>query len=229
MLHLIQNDPEVPPGTIADTLNELGIFHLVHHPYLGAPLPEQRDVSAMIVLGGSMCANDDHGHPFLNDLKTAIRSCVSAGAPYLGICLGGQLLASALGAPVTANRWEECGTMPVALTDQGRSDPLFRNIADRFLTFQWHHDSFDLPHGAVLLASSPACPHQAFRFSRTAWGIQFHPEVTEQIIRDWCAWDPVTTGQTDTLTAEFLAHETFYRQTSRLMIENFVRSAGLLV
>lgn len=227
MLHIIQNDPEVPPGNITEGLDALGLLYVIHHPYDADPLPELRDVSALIVLGGAMCANDVAGHPFLYGLKLFIRQAVTAGVPYLGICLGGQLLAAALGAQVASNRWEELGSLPVALTAEGLRDPLFSGLPAEFDTFQWHHDSFDIPGGAVLLASSPVCPHQAFRIGPSAWGTQFHPEVTEDIIRAWCAWDPATSGRVDLLLADFRAIETSYTATAQGLLTNFLRIAGM--
>lgn len=228
MLHIIQNDPQVPPGNIAENFAAAGVLYVVHHPYTGDPLPELCDVSALIVMGGAMGANDDARHPFLYDLKIFIKTVVLAGIPYLGICLGGQLLAAALGAQVVSSRWEELGSLPVSLTAEGRRDALFAGLSDEFDTFQWHHDSFDIPAGGVLLASSPACRHQAFRIGSAAWGTQFHPEVTEEIIRDWCAWDPETSSRVDGLVADFHAMEPSYRSTARKILLNFLGTSGLV-
>src|SRR6185369_8330445 len=145
MLHIIQNDPEVPPGNITNNLDNLGRSYCLHHPYLGDSLPELRDISALIVMGGAMGANNDARHPFLTEMKRFIRKVVEQGSPYLGICLGGQLLAAALGARVASHRWEELGTLGVELTEEGRSDRLFSGMGATFTTFQWHHDSFDIP------------------------------------------------------------------------------------
>jgi len=227
MLLIIQNDPEVPPGTIAENLEAIGIVYAVHHPYNGDPLPDPRDMSALIVLGGAMGANDDARHPFLCELKGFIRKVVAAGIPYFGICLGGQLLAAALGARVASNRWEELGSLPVELVPTGQGDFLFEGIPRKFITFQWHHDSFDIPDGGVLLASSPLCGHQAFRYGTTAWGVQFHPEVTEQIIRDWCAWDRSTAGRTEELIIAYHVMENEYKAVSRQLLVNFLTCAGL--
>ncbi len=227
MLHIIQNDPDVPPGNIAEHLDEQGIFYVIHHPYRGDPLPELRDVTALIVLGGAMGANDDSRHPFLFDLKIFIGQIVSAEIPYLGICLGGQLLAAALGAQVISNRWEELGSLTVVLTAEGSRDSLFADMPAEFETFQWHHDSFNLPDGSVLLASSTACGHQAFRVGRVAWGTQFHPEVTEAIIRDWCVWDRATSARVDELLSAFRAIEVRYRSTARRILANFLAMTGL--
>jgi GMP synthase-like glutamine amidotransferase len=220
MLHIIQNDPEVPPGNICDGLT---IPYLVHHPYRDGYLPELEQISVLVVLGGAMGANDDARHPFLTDLKNLIRSSVAIQIPYLGICLGGQLLAAALGAKVVSNRWEELGTLKVVLTDDGKSDRLFCGITEEFSTFQWHHDSFDIPEGGILLASSAACPHQAFRAGDSAWGLQFHPEVTEPIIRNWCAWDSSTAAKTDELLSQFTSASERYCITSQLLMNNFLK------
>lgn len=226
-LHIIQNDPDVPPGNIIDNLDNLAIPYIIHHPYRDAVLPVPEQISALIVLGGAMGANDDSRYPFLGDLKNLIRTVVAARIPYLGICLGGQLLAASLGAAVISGRWEELGTLNVALTDVGRSDRLFRGIPEAFSTFQWHHDSFDLPAGGVLLAASTACPHQAFRMGDAAWGLQFHPEVTEAIIRDWCAWDGSPSSKTEELIADFSCEADSYGATARRLLHNFLQIAGL--
>lgn len=226
MIHFFQNDPEVPPGNLSEYLDERGVIHVTHHLYLGEPFPELRDITAAIVLGGSMGANDDVQHPFLKQLKECIRLLVREGIPYLGICLGGQLLAAATGGAVVSHRWEELGTLPVALTEAGNNDPLLTGVNEQFTTFQWHHDSFDPPPGASVLASSPACPHQLFRVGTVAWGTQFHPEVTEQIIRDWCAWDPVTAVQADAMVTHWRAVEAEYLRISRQMMDNFLKLSG---
>ena len=227
MLHIIQNDPEVPPGNIAEILGDAGVLYVVHHPYSGDPLPCLQDISALIVLGGSMGAHDDVRHPFLYDLKLFVRQVVTAGIPYLGICLGGQLLAAALGAQVVSNRWEELGNLPVELNAAGHADLLFSGLPAQFETFQWHHDSFDIPAGGVVLASSATCPHQAFRVGTCAWGTQFHPEVTEGIIRAWCAWDPDTAAQADHLVKGFVSQQQEYRSFSHQMLNNFLAAPGI--
>jgi GMP synthase-like glutamine amidotransferase len=219
ILHIIQNDPEVPPGNLLDHLT---IPFIVHHPYRGDRLPEIGDISALIVMGGAMGANDHGRYPFLIDLKNLIRAVVAARIPFLGVCLGGQLLAAAVGAEVVSHRWEESGALTVSLTEAGKIDPLFKGITEEFATFQWHHDSFDLPDGAVLLAISVACPHQAFRVGESAWGLQFHPEVTEKIIRDWCAWDSSSGEKTEMMVAAFVRNELPYTAVVMKLVHNFL-------
>jgi GMP synthase-like glutamine amidotransferase len=220
MLHIIQNDPEVPPGNI---LASLKIPYVVKHPYRGERLPDVNDISSLIVLGGAMGANDDARHPFLSELKNLIREAVSSNIPYLGVCLGGQLLAAALGAKVVPNRWEELGTQNVSLTKEGGNDRLFAGISDTFSTFQWHHDSFDIPDAGVLLAASAICPHQAFRVGKSAWGLQFHPEVTESILRNWSDWNRETAVRTEELVTEFSDQQQIYSAISQILVNNFLK------
>jgi len=219
LLHIIQNDPEVPPGNIIECLVAP---YVVHYPYRDGLLPKPEEISALIVLGGAMGANDDHRHPFLSDLKILIRNVVDAQIPYLGVCLGGQMLAAALGTKVVSNRWEELGTLDVSLTGKGKIDPIFRGIPEVFSTFQWHHDSFDIPEGGILLASSTACIHQAFRVGESAWGLQFHPEVTEEIISRWCALDNATAARREELLASFETGKESYRRTAQQFLDNFL-------
>jgi len=218
MLYIIQNDPEVPPGNIAKNLT---VPHTLLHPYNGEQLPPVDEISALIVLGGAMSANDDLIHRYLADVKLLIRRVVAMNIPFLGICLGGQLLAAALGANVVSGRWEELGTLTVELTAEGKADLLFRGVGEQFTTLQWHHDSFDIPAGGVLLASSADCPHQAFRVGENAWGLQFHPEVNEKIVREWSASDNSCAGRTDECLTAFRAESESYDATARQLLYNF--------
>ncbi len=227
MLYIIQNDPEVPPGLVATELDRRGVPWSLVRPDLGEPFPGIAAIEAVICLGGAMGANDDQKHPFLTGLKSFIRELVAHEIPYLGICLGGQLLAAALGAAVASNAHGEKGMHAVMLTGTGGDDSLFRGVAPEFVSFQWHNDSFAIPEGAVRLAFSGACPNQAFRMGPCAWGTQFHPEVDERIIREWSSWTKETSARTEEFVADYRRRETTYLGVCRHMVQNFLEAAGI--
>jgi GMP synthase-like glutamine amidotransferase len=225
MVTIIQSDPDVPAGGYGTYLTDHGEPTRTLALFSGAPLPEPADTAAVIVLGGAMGVHDDARHPFLPPLKRFIRGCVDHEVPLLGICLGGQLLADVTAGTVTSNTCGEKGSLPVHLTEAGKTDPLFEGVDSSFVTFQWHNDSFAIPAGAVHLAASSACPGQAFRYGTRAWGLQFHPEVTEEIVRDWSLWTPETAGQSEQFLAEFARSKEAYRTAALRMLANFLRIA----
>lgn len=174
-----------PPGVYEDVLLERrAVIHRVELDE-GEPLPAWREFDAIVAMGGPMSVNDDAELPWLTREKEAIGEAVRAGKPFWGACLGVQLLAASLGARVYAGPRPEVGLMPVALTDEALSDPVFAGLPRELLTLQWHGDTFDLPDGAVLLAGSPAYPNQAFRWGSHAYGVQFHLEVSVEMAREW--------------------------------------------
>ena len=173
-----------PPGVFEDVLRERDVeLHRVELDE-GEALPDWRGFDAIVAMGGPMSAMDDAELPWLTDEKRLIGEAVHAGGPFWGVCLGVQLLAASLGARVYAGPEPEVGLLPVGLTDEGRNDPVFGDLDSDLVTLQWHGDTFDLPEGAVRLASSPAYTNQAFRFER-AYGVQFHLEVSAEMAREW--------------------------------------------
>jgi GMP synthase-like glutamine amidotransferase len=173
-----------PPAEYEDVLIERGIS--VERVLLadGGELPGWRDFAGIIVMGGPMGAYDTAEFGWLEPELVLIREAVTAGCPLWGVCLGAQLLAAALGAPVWAGPRPEVGVCQVDLTAAARDDPVFRGVTGPFPALQWHADTFGLPAGAVLLASSAEYPHQAFRVSR-AYGVQFHVEVGADLAAQW--------------------------------------------
>jgi GMP synthase (glutamine-hydrolysing) len=160
------------------------------------PVVEQRgfapsQFSGLVVMGGPMNVDETEKHPFLATELAWLRLAVAASLPTLGICLGGQLLARALGARVVRNPVKEIGWHQIDLLDAARDDPLLQHAGPRQTVFQWHGDTFELPGGAVHLARSAACPQQAFRYGVAAWGLQFHPEMTAQMVVDWLTEPPL--------------------------------------
>jgi GMP synthase (glutamine-hydrolysing) len=134
-----------------------------------------------------MSATDDEELPWLSEEKALIADAVSEGVPFWGVCLGVQLLAASLGARVYPGPAPEVGVLPVELTEEGLADPVFSGLPPALPTLQWHGDTFDLPDGAVRLAGSPAYPNQAFRVGDSAYGVQFHIEVSSELAREWAA------------------------------------------
>jgi len=175
-----------PPGVFEDVLRERGVELQRVELDEGEVLPDWRGFDAIVAMGGPMSANDDAALPWLTEEKRAIGEAVRAGMPYWGVCLGVQLLAAALGARVFPGPEPEVGLLPVEVTDEGRRDPVFGELDGSLVTLQWHGDTFDLPEGAVHLASSPAYRNQAFRFER-AYGVQFHLEVSAAMAQEWAA------------------------------------------
>ena len=184
-----------------DVLHERGA--VIHRAELdeGEPLPDWREFDAIIAMGGPMSVNDEAELPWLTEEKQAIGDAVRGGMPFWGVCLGVQLLASSLGARVYPGPEPEVGLLPVELTDDGRADPVFGGLDSSLATLQWHGDTFDLPDGAVRLASSPAYANQAFRFQR-AYGVQFHLEVSAEMAREWAQVPEYVASLERTLGAE---------------------------
>ena len=174
---VIQHEPGEGPGTLAPLLGEATVVRT----YAGEAVPE--DAEALVVLGGGMAAYEQERLLHLRDELRLLRRCVERGAPVLGICLGSQLLATALGGSVKRAPAKELGFYRVRLTEAARDDALFTGAPPDFVAFHWHGDAFTLPPGAVALAGSTMTPLQAFRFGARAWGVQFHLETDPDILR----------------------------------------------
>ena len=173
------------PGVFSEVMRERGAEPVAVEVDEGEPLPDWRRFDAVLAMGGPMGAGDDADHPWLAPERELVRAAVEAGRPFLGVCLGVQLLAAALGARVYAAERPEVGMLEVELTAEGRDDPLFAGLDDRFVSLQWHGDTFDLPAGATRLATSPLIANQAFRAGECAYGVQFHLEVTGEMAVEW--------------------------------------------
>jgi GMP synthase-like glutamine amidotransferase len=148
----------------------------------------------LIVMGGPQSAND----PAMSAELHFVQQAIDAKTPVLGICLGAQLIAKALGAHVYRNREKEIGWAPVHLHAAAEEDPVFGGLPSPATFFHWHNETFTLPPGADSLAYSDKCLQQAFRYREAVYGIQFHPEITAEMIVDWCD-QPVNRGDADTL------------------------------
>jgi GMP synthase-like glutamine amidotransferase len=152
-----------------------------------SPTSDPAACCACIFMGGPMSVNDPL--PWLRREEQYIRDAIGRGIPVLGVCLGAQLIARALGAAVHRNPVKEIGWLDIELAEAAREDTLFAGIPARETVFHWHGETFDLPPGAELLASSDRCRNQAFRIGTGVYGMQFHLEVTPEMIADWCRQD----------------------------------------
>ncbi len=175
------------PGAFTDVLREREVELVTVELDEGARPPDWRAFDAVLAMGGPMSVNDEAEHPWLVEEKALVRDAVAAGRGFLGVCLGSQLLASALGARVYPAPAPEVGLLAVTRTAEGSSDTVLGALEEPLVTLQWHGDTFELPDGAELLASSPAVANQAFRWGRAAYGVQFHLEVTGEMAREWGA------------------------------------------
>ena len=174
-----------PPGIFSDMLTTHGIAIETIELDEGGELPDWREVDLVLAMGGPMGAHDEAEHPWLAVEKRWIAAAVRAGVPYFGVCLGAQLLAASLGAPVHAGETPEVGVLPIGVTAAAANDPVLGVLGDQFPALQWHGDTFGIPAGAVHLARSEAYSSQAFRFGTAAYAVQFHVEVTGRMLAEW--------------------------------------------
>ncbi|WP_040951860.1 type 1 glutamine amidotransferase [Gorillibacterium massiliense] len=191
-LHYVQHIQMEDPGSILIWAKEKD------HPvtrtlqFENDPLPALEAFDMLVIMGGPMNIYEEEHFPYLAAEKAFIRESVKAGKIVLGICLGSQLIADAIGGKVTTNPQPEIGWLPIAWTDEALADPLFSFFPQDPVVFQWHYDTFsELPEDAKVLASSVACRHQAFVYKEKVFGFQFHLEMTH--------------GLVDVLTKEFAA------------------------
>ncbi len=211
-------------GLIGPSLENRGIAWRYADLFAGGAVPpDWPSAAGLIFMGGPMSANDNQ--PFIHQELRLIEQAVAAGKPVLGVCLGAQLIAKALGAKVYRNHTKEIGWAPVCWRPEARQDPLFCGFDRPEVLFHWHGETFDLPSGAVWLASSEACAHQAFR-AGPAHGLQFHLEVTPEMIASWCA-EEANAGDVRELAAPIDPYANSHRLTE-LAGMVFGRWAGML-
>lgn len=191
---LVRNDPYESFGVAAPSLAKAGVDLVTANLPAGTELPPLDRVSAVVVFGGTVNVDQTDDHPYLASVRRYTREAIDRGVPYLGICLGSQILARALDVPVTRGLLREVGFEDVRATDEAKEDPLLSFLGDHEMVLHWHEDTHELPTGATLLATNDRVPVQAYRIDERAWGVQFHLEVDATEL-DW--WLDVADAEVD--------------------------------
>lgn len=217
-------------GYLGQILREQKIeYDIVDVP--AAPIPNITKYDALIALGGPQQAYADEKYPYFVQEKAVLRSAVEQDIPFLGICLGAQLLASALGAPVMRNSFTKVGFFQVQITDEGKADPLFERMSDKQQVFHWHEDVFAIPEGGSRLATACATPNQAFRIGQRAYGLQYHIELTSTMLDTWFHHPDfrkkivkiVGEDGLERIAQQQSLCYTLYQQQARTLFENFLK------
>jgi GMP synthase-like glutamine amidotransferase len=193
---VIQHEPDDGPGMLGEELIDAGCTFRLVRTDQGDSLPPVDGMGGLVVMGGEMGVHDGDAHPWLALERQLLADAVGLGLPVLGICLGAQQLAAALGAEVTTGAEPEIGVRSVTLTAEGRRDPVlgpeYGGLSEPALpVVEWHGDTFSLPEGAVHLAATRVYPNQAFRVGERVYGFQFHAEVDRQMAE---VWEPMVPG-----------------------------------
>jgi len=182
------------PGTIGVFLKEKGVPYTVVELSEGEEIPATEGFYTLVMLGGPMSVNESNIFPYINREEVLVREFASKGKNILGVCLGAQVMAKALGAKVYKGDAKEIGWYDIELSEDGITDPLMLKLATHpqsgdlsksFRVFHWHGETFDIPKGAVRLAGSRLFRNQAFRYGNRAYAFQFHIEVEKEMVYDW--------------------------------------------
>jgi GMP synthase (glutamine-hydrolysing) len=232
---VLQHFQENPPGRVGDLLQEHQIAYDVLQ--VGTDhLPNPMLYQALIVLGGTQHLYDKQKYPYTTHEEIYLHQAIRQGIPYLGMCLGGQLLANAFHATIRKLPKEHIGFLQIHFSDEGKRDPLYHGLPGYEQAFQWHEDCFALPAGAIALTHHTDGSNQAFRYGQHAYGIQYHVELTNAMLDTWL--------HDLTLKDEFIdayGNEVYkkvesdvtqlfptYAQHSRTLIENFLHISQLI-
>jgi GMP synthase (glutamine-hydrolysing) len=188
---VIEHEDKCPPALVGQWLAEAGCALEVCRPYAGDAVPALDAYDALLILGGPMGAHDDEQHPWLRTVKQRVREAAAAHLPTLGICLGHQLIAVALGGTVEKNRHgQQLGLLGVGWTEAAGTDELMGPLTTPRRGVQWNDDIVTaLPDGATLLAATGRDEIQAVRYAPTVWGVQLHPEVDVPVLLPWAESD----------------------------------------
>lgn len=223
MILIIKHIEIEGPGTLGEFFNnqtswKIKIVELEN----GEILPSLGECEAVISLGGLMNVYETNKYPFLEIEEDFLREALDKEIPVLGICLGAQLLAKVAGAEIKKAEQEEIGWYKVNLTEEGIRDTLFYNLGKSLEVFQWHENTFEIPQGGILLATSDTCRNQAVRIGRCAWALQFHLEMTPEMLETWLNYYPVDLDKYKLLVECFKKREIYQRQAN-LIYFNFAQ------
>jgi len=222
---IIKNIQSEGPGLLEDYLKEAKIDYQIVELWQGQECPPLERFTAVVILGGPMGVYEEEKYPHLVVEDKIIKEIVAKKISYLGICLGAQLLAKAVGGKVTKNPAKEIGHYQIKLTEAGKKDKLFQGFEEVIPVFQWHEDTFSIPDGAIKLAQSDLCANQAFRFGENAYALQFHLETTREMVEDWIkgSYQELASENInpENLIDEFESKADKYRELAYLMFSNF--------
>ncbi len=186
MIYALYHSKTETMGLLGDLLKEKKLPYRETHLFTGDGLPrDTHHLQGLIVMGGPMNVDEIDKYPFLFEEVRLIEKMISESKPVLGICLGAQLIAKALGSNVYPNKHKEVGWHSIEFTENAAADPVFSSSPRSLKVLHWHGDTFDLPQGAVHLARSSRCENQAYRWGATTYGLQFHLEVTTSMVTSW--------------------------------------------
>lgn len=215
------------PGTLGSFLIGKGFQLKTIDLGQGELLPEDtKDFQAVVCLGGPMNVYEEEKYPFLKEENIFIKKVLAEDIPFLGICLGAQLLAKASGAKVVKSPVKEIGFFNVELTKDGQRDILFKGIERKFGAYHWHEDMFEIPTEGSLLATARGCPHQAFKIGKNTYGLQFHVEVTDKSIREWAneylSCHPDFLKVKEEMLATYKRIKESFNETAQVIYNNFL-------
>jgi GMP synthase (glutamine-hydrolysing) len=224
-----------PAGYLGELLQAYRIAYDVIHVET-EPLPDATTYDAVLAFGGFQHAYDDDRYPYFVQEKQWLRKTIEQEIPFLGICLGGQLLAHALGGSVKQHSLTEIGFTEVHFTEAGKADPLYEGLPGYQEVFQWHEDTFEIPADAVLLASNSATENQAFRYGRCVYGLQYHIEPTAEMLDTWIHHPEFNAEiinilgeeKYHALEREQVTRYPIFRRHSQILFQNFLRISGLI-
>jgi GMP synthase (glutamine-hydrolysing) len=217
-IHTLQHVPYEGAGAIGDWAQTHGHSLSTTHIYANDTLPSLESFDWLVVMGGPMNIYQTEEYPWLVEEKAFIKAAIDADKAVIGVCLGSQLIADVLGAPVTRNAHVEIGWFPIQLTPQAASSPLFRDLPTEFPVLHWHGDTFAIPQGATRMAQSAGCANQAFVWNDTVVGLQFHLETSPPVIEEWLEQGDALVPETYIQTGEkILSRRELFEQNNHIL------------